>query len=108
MKIRVLIITIIITVAILAIILHTELLGDHATYGQCLVTSSSTSGFSSSSEKSISESQCKQNCVWSENMKSNESQKVSCKFQTISGYGWVASPDDFGHVEDTHVFSPLH
>ena len=108
MKTRLLIIGIIGVVTVLAFILHTELLGENATYGDCLVTTVGDSGFSSSAEKSTSESQCKKSCVWAGNNESNEKQNVSCKFQIISGYGWVASPEEFGHIIDKLSLNPLH
>ena len=94
MNFKVYVILIIIIIAALAIILHTNLMGEHATYGTCIITSSSeVHGFSSSSEKSITENQCKQNCIWSGN---NElyMKKISCSFQTITDYGWIVSPKD--------------
>ena len=107
MKTRILIIMIIVSIVILAVILHTELFGEHATYGECLVTASSEKGFSSSLEKSTSENQCKQSCAWTGNIKHDEKQKVSCRFQTISGYGWVESPEKFEKVVDKLSLNPL-
>ena len=95
-------------VSVLAVIFHTELFGENATYGGCLVTSSSENRFSSSEDKSTSEYQCKQSCAWAGNTESNEKQNVSCKFQTISGYGWIASPEEFGYMVDKLSLNPLH
>jgi hypothetical protein len=106
MKTRLLIIGIIGVVAVLAAILHTELLGENATYGDCLVISSSERGFSSSAGQS-SEIQCKQSCAQVGNSDVNEKRNVSCKFQTISGYGWVASPEEFGYMIDKLSLNPL-
>ena len=108
MKTRLLIIGIVVTVSVLAVIFHTELLGENATYGECFVTIASNNRFSSSEERSILEYQCKQSCVWAGNNESNEKQNVSCKFQTISGYGWVASPEEFGDMVDKLSLNPLH
>ena len=68
------------------------------------------SQFSSSVEESASEHQCKQSCVWMANAKSTEKQNVSCRFQTISGYGWIASPEEFEHmiIADTFPLNPPH
>ena len=95
-------------VSILAAILHTEALGENATYGECIITASGASGFMSSASGSQSEYQCKEDCVWQGNAESDEKQNISCKFQTISGYGWVASPKEFEYMADTRVFSPSH
>lgn len=108
MKIRLLMIGIVGIVSVLAVIFHTELFGENAMYGDCLVTSSSESRFSSSEERSILEYQCKQSCAWAGNTESNEKQNVSCKFQTISGYGWIASPEEFGYMVDKLSLNPLH
>ena len=110
MKTRLLIIGIVGIIVILAVILHTELLGENATYGQCLVTASGNNQFSSSVEESTSEHQCKQSYVWTANVKSTEKQNVSCRFQTISGYGWVASPEEFEHIVivDKFPLNPSH
>ena len=108
MKVRILIIMAIVSITILAVILHTELLGEHATYGECLITASSVNGFMSSAGRSQSEYQCKEDCVWQGNAKTNEKQNVSCKFQTMSGYGWVASPEEFEGMVDKRLFSPSH
>ena len=107
-KARILLILTISIVVILVFVLNTELLGENATYGECLVTIASNNRFSSSEDKSISESQCKKSCVWAGNNESNEKQNVSCKFQTISGYGWVASPEEFRHIIDKLSLNPLH
>ena len=104
MKSNLLITGIISTVIILAVILHTELLGEYATYGECIVTASySQGGFSTSVDKSTSEHQCKQSCAWmgNNNQKHND---VSCKFQTVFGYGWIASAEEF---EDLIVDYPV-
>ena len=44
------------------------------------------------------------------NAKSTEKQNVSCRFQTISGYGWIASPEEFEHIviADTFPLNPPH
>ena len=107
MKTRLLIIGIIGIVTVLAVILHTELLGENATYGDCLVTTVGDSGFSSSEDKSTSENQCKQSCVWAGKVESNEKRNVSCKFQTFSGYGWVTSPEEFEYMVDKLSLNPL-
>ena len=86
-------------IVILAMILHTELLGEHMTYGECIITaSSSMDGFSSSVDKSTSENQCKQSCTWTGDSYSSQKQNVSCKFQTVSGYGWIISADELEYM----------
>ncbi len=107
LKTRLAIIGILGLVVILAVILHTELFGENATFGECLVTASSERGFSSSLEKSTSENQCKQSCAWSGNVESDEKENVSCKFQTVSGYGWIASPEEFEYMIDKLSLNPL-
>ncbi|WP_420545504.1 hypothetical protein [Nitrosopumilus sp.] len=107
MKTRLLVIIIIVSIVILAVILHTELLGEHATYGECLITASSINGFMSSAGKSQSEYQCKEDCLWQGNAESNEKQNVSCKFQTISGYRWIASPEEFEYMIDNLSLSQV-
>ena len=108
MSARILIITGIIgIVSILATILHTEALGENAAYGECLITASGVSGFMSSTSWSQSEYQCKEDCLWQGNAESNEEQNVSCKFQTMSGYGWVASPDEFEYMIDKLSLNPV-
>ncbi len=79
-----------------AMILHTELMGEHMTYGECIITASySHEGFVSSADKLTSENQCKHSCAWAGNSHSGEKQNVSCRFQTVSGYGWIASAEEF-------------
>ncbi len=95
-------------VSILATILHTEALGENATYGECLITASGASGFMSSASGSQSEYQCKEDCLWQGNAESNEKQNISCKFQTISGYGWIATPDEFEYMIDKLSLNPVH
>ena len=95
------------TVSILATILHTETLGENATYGECLITVSSINGFMSSAGMSQSEYQCKEDCLWQGNTDSNEKQNISCKFQTISGYGWVATPEEFEYMIDKLSLNPV-
>ena len=112
MKTRLLITGIISAFIILAIILHTELLGEHATYGECIVTASySHGGFNSSVDRSTSENQCKQSCAWtgSSNQKHDDT-NVSCKFQTVSGYGWIESAEEFEDLIVDYPVSrnPLH
>ena len=104
MKTSLLITGIISAVIVLAVILHTELLGEHATYGECIVTAYLYEGFSTSVDKSTSENQCKHSCAWAGNPHSSEKQNVSCKFQTVSGYGWIVSAEEF---EDLIVDSPV-
>ena len=108
MKIRLFIIGIVVLVIVLAVILNTELLGENVTFGECLVTASGDRGFSSSTEKSTSENQCKQSCAWTENIESDEKLNVSCKFQTISGYGWIASSAEFEYMIDKLSLNPLY
>ena len=108
MKIRLFIIGIVVLVIVLAVILNTELLGENVTFGECLVTAFSDRGFSSSTEKSISENQCKQSCSHTGNAQVNEQRNVSCKFQTISGYGWIASSAEFEYMIDKLSLNPLH
>ena len=94
-------------VSILTTILHTETLGENATYGECLITVSSINGFMSSAGMSQSEYQCKEDCLWQGNTDSNEKQNISCKFQTISGYGWVATPEEFEYMIDKLSLNPI-
>jgi len=109
MRTRILIILGIIgIVAILTIILHTELLGGDATYGQCIISTSGIDGGYSSSDSSVSENQCKEYCVLAGSSESNEIRNVSCKFQTIFGYEWVSSPEEFEDMIDKLSLNPLH
>lgn len=94
-------------VAILKIILHTELLGEMATFGQCVISASGNDG-GYSSESSIYENQCMQSCVDAGSIEENEIRTVSCKFQTISGYEWTSSPEEFEYVIDKLSLNPIH
>ena len=107
MKTRFLILGIIGIISAMSIILHTELFGENTTYGQCLITSSDDRGFTSSLDKVVTEKQCKQSCAWTDNIDSNEDRKVACKFQTISGYGWVTSPQEFEYLVDKLSLNPI-
>lgn len=106
MKTHLLLIGIISIVVVLVVVLHTELMGEHMTYGECIVTaSSSMDGFISSVDKSTSENQCKQSCAWAGNSHPHERQNTSCKFQTVSGYGWTVYSEEF---EDLIVDYPIY
>ena len=88
-------------------VLHTELLGEGATFGQCVISASGNSG-GYSSDSSIYENQCKQSCAHAGSLEKNEIRNVSCKFQTMSGYGWVSSPEEFEYMIDKLSLNPLH
>jgi hypothetical protein len=107
MRTRLLILAIIGIVGILAVIFHTELLGENATYGQCIISAFGNNG-GHSSKSSIYENQCKQSCVSSGNSEVNKNRNVSCKFETISGYGWVTSPKEFEYMIDKLSLNPSH
>jgi len=107
MKTRLLIIGIIGIIAALAVILHTELLGEDATFGQCIISASGNNGGYSSSDSSFTENQCKQNCARAGNIEANEIRDVSCKFQTISGYEWISDPEEFDDMIDKLTLDSL-
>jgi len=91
---------------ILIVILHIELLGEDATFGECIISASGNDG-GYLSKSSLYENQCKQSCANAGSIEENEIRTVSCKFQTISGYGWITSPEEFDYMIDKLILDSL-
>jgi len=76
----------VIIITLFTVILNTEILGDDATFGKCVISTSEQRSFVSSSN-SVIENQCKEECVLNTILGKNEDRDVFCKFQTLSEYG---------------------
>jgi len=107
MKTRSLIIIgIVITITLLTVILNTEILGDGATFGECTISTSEQRSFVSSGSSMI-ENQCKEDCVLNSILGKNDDRDVFCKFQTLSGYGWSKTPEEFEEIMNKASLNPL-
>jgi hypothetical protein len=96
----------VIVITMLTVILNTEILGDDATFGECIISTSEQRS-SVSSGSSMIENQCKEECVLNALLGKNEDRDVFCKFHTLSGYGWSKAPEEFEEIMDKASLNPL-
>lgn len=73
---------------------------------ECVISTSEQRSFVSSSN-SVIENQCKEKCVLNAILGKNEDRDVFCKFQTLSGYGWSKTPEEFEEMMNKASLNPL-